>query len=319
MFALSLATLCAPGMALAQDKIPTYALRTSGTLLAQAETRQFEVYFPLGKATLNAEASTTIAQAAQEYQRTGQAKIAVRGHTDTSGNTAANQALSERRAKAVSDELIRLGVPADAITEEALGETDLAVPTAKGVREAKNRRVEIVLQQPPPPPPAPAPAPAPQVTEAPPPPPPEQPKRGLISIGPFYGFVTKEVDDGSSHLVGLNLSVDYAVLPWLGIGAEQAGFYNFGSEEHSGFAGRSVASLNFLFGHYSLGDMDVEPYLGGNFGKVYSKGIHDDLIAGPEVGVFIGPFLGKVAYDIPLNYGPDEGIVAVTLGYGFRF
>src|SRR5689334_6510467 len=151
VFALSLATLCAPGIApgiapsiapgiaWAQNTVPTYVQPTSGTLLAQAQNQEFEVYFPLGKATLSAEASATIAQAAQEYQRTGQAKVAVRGHTDTSGSTERNQVLSERRAKAVSDALVSQGVPADAITQEALGETDLAVQTPKGVGEAKNR------------------------------------------------------------------------------------------------------------------------------------------------------------------------------------
>jgi len=319
LLALSLATICTPGVALAQgDKAPDASQPTSRVLLAQAQTQQYEVYFALGKATLSAEASATIAQAAQEYQRTGQAKITVRGHTDTSGNTAANQALSERREKAVSDELLRLGVPADAITGEALGETDLAVQTPKGVREPKNRRVEIVLQQPPPPPPAPAPAPAPQVTEAPPPPPPPAPKRGLLSIGPFYGLVMRDDNEGTSHLAGLNLSIDYAVLPWLGIGVEQAGAYHFGSEDE-GVAGRSAGSLNFLLGDYTVGDTDVAPYIGGNFGYIYSKGIDDDLFAGPEVGVVAGPFIGKVAYDIPLHQSLDEGILAVTLGFGFRF
>src|SRR5690349_20758986 len=206
LLALSLATICTPGVALAQSgKTPDASHSTSRVLLAQAQTQEFEVYFPLGKSTLSADASATIAQAAQEYQRTGQAKISVRGHTDTSGNTERNQVLSEQRAKAVSDELVRLGVPADAITQDALGETDLAVQTPKGVREAKNRRVQIIVQAPPPPPPAPAPAPAPQVTEAPPPPPPPPAKRGLLSVGPFYSYVQEDGDHGTSHLAGLNI------------------------------------------------------------------------------------------------------------------
>jgi outer membrane protein OmpA-like peptidoglycan-associated protein len=322
LLALSLATICTPGVALAQsDKAPDTSQQTSRVLLAQAQNQEFEVYFPLGKSTLSADASTTIAQAAQEYQRTGQAKIAVRGHTDTSGSTERNQVLSERRAKAVTDELVRLGVPADAITQEALGETDLAVQTPKGVREAKNRRVQIIVEAPPPPPPpAPAPAPAPQVTEAPPPPPPPAPKRGLLSIGPFYGYVTGNGHDNTSHLAGLNFSIDYAVLPWLGIGAEQAGFYNFDDEhKHRHLASRSAGSLNLLLGHYSMGDMDVVPYVGGNFGYATSKGIHDDLFAGPELGVFVGPFIGKAAYDIPLHEGMDGGNLAVTLGIGLSF
>ncbi len=144
------------------------AQQQSGTLMAQGEPGRFVVYFALGKSTLDARALATISDAVQEYQRTGSARISVRGHTDTSGSAAFNQALSERREQAVADELIRLGVPADAITGEALGETQLAIPTADGVREAENRRVDIEVEQPPAarePVPAPAPAPVAVATE----------------------------------------------------------------------------------------------------------------------------------------------------------
>ena len=138
------------------------AQQQSGPLMAQGQPSRFVVYFPLGESTLDATALATISDAAQEYQRTGSARISARGHTDTSGSAALNQALSERREQAVADELIRLGVPAEAITGEALGETQLAIPTADGVREAENRRVDSDVERPPPAPePAPPQAPAP--------------------------------------------------------------------------------------------------------------------------------------------------------------
>ena len=55
-------------------------------------------------------------------------------------------ALSLRRANAVRDELVREGVAASDISIVALGESHPMVPTADGVREAQNRRVEIVLR-----------------------------------------------------------------------------------------------------------------------------------------------------------------------------
>jgi outer membrane protein OmpA-like peptidoglycan-associated protein len=320
LLALSLAAVCAPGLALAQsDKATETSQPTSHVLLAQTQTQEFEVYFPLGKSTLSADASATIAQAAQEYQRTGQAKIAVRGHTDTSGSTERNQVLSERRAKAVSDALVSQGVPADAITQEALGETDLAVQTPKGVREAKNRRVQIIVEAaPPPPPPPPAPAPAPQVTEAPPPPPPPAAKRGLLSVGPFYSYVMEDSDKGTSSLAGLNVSLDYAFLPWLSLGVEQAGTYHFNSE-NDGFVGRTAGSVDFLFGDMTAVGTTVAPYIGGNIGYLYGSGVDDDVFAGPEIGIIAGPFVGKVAYDIPFNRALDDGNISATLGFGFRF
>jgi outer membrane protein OmpA-like peptidoglycan-associated protein len=55
-------------------------------------------------------------------------------------------ALSLRRANAVKDALVRNGVPATAIAVVGRGEQGLLVPTADGVREPQNRRVEIVMQ-----------------------------------------------------------------------------------------------------------------------------------------------------------------------------
>ena len=76
----------------------------------------------------------------------GVTRIAVTGHTDTSGAPAYNMALSLRRANAVKDALVREGVPAAAIAVTGRGETQLLVQTGDNVKEPQNRRVEIVLQ-----------------------------------------------------------------------------------------------------------------------------------------------------------------------------
>src|SRR5688572_498797 len=183
VLALSLAGFV-PSVAFADDATPNHP---TDTLLAQADTQQYVVLFALDSATLDSEALATVAAAAEEFKRTGSARIALRGHTDTSGNTAYNQALSERREQAVTDELVRQGVPADAISGVAVGEADPAVPTGDGVREEQNRRVEIALEAPPPPPepaPAPVPEPAPQAVAEPAP----EEDRFTFSVGPFYGY-----------------------------------------------------------------------------------------------------------------------------------
>ncbi|GAV36929.1 outer membrane protein precursor [Roseomonas sp. TAS13] len=54
--------------------------------------------------------------------------------------------LSRRRADAVAAELVRQGIQRSEITVEAFGESRPLVPTADGVREPQNRRVEIVLR-----------------------------------------------------------------------------------------------------------------------------------------------------------------------------
>ncbi len=68
------------------------------------------------------------------------------GHADRSGSDAYNLRLSQRRADAVAAELVRQGVNRNDIGIQAFGESRPLVPTADGVREPQNRRVEIVLR-----------------------------------------------------------------------------------------------------------------------------------------------------------------------------
>jgi opacity protein-like surface antigen len=106
----------------------------------------FMVFFDWDRSNLSQQALATIGQAAQVFKTKGNARITATGHTDTSGPEAYNMALSLRRANAVKDALVRNGVPAQAITVIGRGEQGLLVPTADGVREPQNRRVEIVIQ-----------------------------------------------------------------------------------------------------------------------------------------------------------------------------
>ena len=72
--------------------------------------------------------------------------IVATGHADRSGPTAYNQRLSERRAAAVKTALVREGVSEGTIQTAGRGENENLVPTADGVREPRNRRVEIVFR-----------------------------------------------------------------------------------------------------------------------------------------------------------------------------
>ena len=106
----------------------------------------FIVYFDFDKSDLTPAAQDTIRKAAAAYNTKGGAQIKASGHTDRAGTEAYNMALSLRRANAVRDMLVRDGVPGTDISVVALGESQPMVPTADGVREAQNRRVEIVLR-----------------------------------------------------------------------------------------------------------------------------------------------------------------------------
>jgi outer membrane protein OmpA-like peptidoglycan-associated protein len=86
-----------------------------------------------------------VQQAAGAFRSGAPVTIQVTGYADRSGSPGYNQRLSERRANNVSNALVRLGVPRQAQVVGGRGENDNRVPTADGVREPQNRRVEIVF------------------------------------------------------------------------------------------------------------------------------------------------------------------------------
>ena len=83
-------------------------------------------------------------QEAANYSSAGHAtKVTVVGYTDTSGSVAYNVRLSERRAKAVADALVGMGVAQTTLSVDWKGKTNLAVQTADGVKEPLNRRSTV--------------------------------------------------------------------------------------------------------------------------------------------------------------------------------
>jgi outer membrane protein OmpA-like peptidoglycan-associated protein len=107
--------------------------------------RTFIVYFDFDKASLTPEGTQVIQNASDAFRQTGVARIQVAGYTDLTGTQQYNLALSRRRADAVHAQLVHDGVPDAAISETWHGMENPAVPTALGVREPRNRRVEIIL------------------------------------------------------------------------------------------------------------------------------------------------------------------------------
>jgi outer membrane protein OmpA-like peptidoglycan-associated protein len=80
------------------------------------------------------------------YQQFRPTRIVVAGHADRSGPEWYNLDLSERRARAVAAVLVEKGIPAELLEVQWFGESRPRVPTADGVREPENRRVEITFE-----------------------------------------------------------------------------------------------------------------------------------------------------------------------------
>jgi len=113
---------------------------------APAPARTYLVFFDWDKADLSDRARQIIADAAQASTHVQTTQIEVDGNADLSGTPQYNMGLSRRRADAVAGELVRDGVPQNIILVQAFGDTRPLVPTARGVREPQNRRVEIILK-----------------------------------------------------------------------------------------------------------------------------------------------------------------------------
>jgi len=105
----------------------------------------FTVYFDHNSRTLDDEQMAVLRQVIAAARAGGQTRITVVGHTDTSGSTAANQALSVKRADMIADALAAMGARREAIQTSGVGEADLAVQTGNGVKEIKNRRAVVTL------------------------------------------------------------------------------------------------------------------------------------------------------------------------------
>ena len=75
------------------------------------------------------------------------ANIEVAGHTDSDGYNAANQALSEKRAQAVMDYLVKAGLPAGRFTAIGYGSTEPVAANDTDEGKAQNRRIEFVVKE----------------------------------------------------------------------------------------------------------------------------------------------------------------------------
>ncbi|WP_234041539.1 OmpA family protein [Erythrobacter aureus] len=107
------------------------------------ETGPYIVFFNWDESAITPEAATILDNAVSAYANCGTASVMLAGHTDRSGSVTYNMGLAERRNDSVRGYLSSRGIPDGRITSEAFGESQPRVPTADGVRELQNRRVEI--------------------------------------------------------------------------------------------------------------------------------------------------------------------------------
>jgi len=104
------------------------------------------LYFQAGSTDLDPRSRDNLAAAVAAAKGTANADISVVGHADATGSDAFNLGLSLRRAESVGAALKAAGVPGDIIETGYHGANNPLIPTARGVPELRNRRVEITIR-----------------------------------------------------------------------------------------------------------------------------------------------------------------------------
>ena len=101
------------------------------------------VYFDFGKYTLRPESFTELDELVSYMKWRENEKIEIAGHTDNVGNAPDNQKLSEQRAEAIRQYLIKKGISASRIIARGYGSTDPVADNSTYEGRQKNRRTEV--------------------------------------------------------------------------------------------------------------------------------------------------------------------------------
>ena len=129
---------------------PSAALEPEGNFDREACVGRFEILsrtdtisFGSGAATLTPQSFALLDQVADIVGRCPDLQIRIAGHTDSVGDAASNQRLSDRRAAAVRDYLLARGVGQGRMTSQGFGEADPIADNATPEGRTKNRRIEF--------------------------------------------------------------------------------------------------------------------------------------------------------------------------------
>ena len=123
---------------------PVVETKASAKAVSKKLTKNV-VYFDFNKYDVKAEYSDMLQQMANTLKEYPSIVVLIAGNCDARGTAEYNQALGERRARAVYDYMIRLGVPAEQLDVISFGEDR---PAAQGTGEevwAKNRRDNFTI------------------------------------------------------------------------------------------------------------------------------------------------------------------------------
>ena len=106
----------------------------------------YGITFDVNKADIKAESMTEINRIKTLMDQNPELRYEVQGHTDSTGTPESNQKLSERRAKAIVDKLVELGISRSRLTAVGKGQFAPIADNSTEEGRAKNRRVVFVAK-----------------------------------------------------------------------------------------------------------------------------------------------------------------------------
>ena len=124
---------------IAKGAVPLY-----DRMMSDGKFITYGITFDVGKATIKPESMGEINRIVQLMTENPDLKFSVEGHTDSTGNAASNQTLSEARSQAIVAKLVELGIAQDRLTAVGKGQNNPIADNSTDEGRAKNRRVEFV-------------------------------------------------------------------------------------------------------------------------------------------------------------------------------
>jgi outer membrane protein OmpA-like peptidoglycan-associated protein len=136
-----------PGLKVDATGCPIEVVEKETELLDTGMIRIENINFETAKADILSESYPTLDVVATVLKKWPELRIEIGGHTDSRGSDAYNQRLSQQRAQAVYDYLIRTApeLKAEQFSVKGYGESRPVAPNTTDLNMAKNRRVEFVV------------------------------------------------------------------------------------------------------------------------------------------------------------------------------
>jgi outer membrane protein OmpA-like peptidoglycan-associated protein len=138
---IAFALCCAVAMILTSCTTPQKATPVAKKMVT------YDILFDVNKATIKPESMKEINRIKAIMDQNPKVRYEVQGHTDGTGDEASNQKLSERRAQAIVDKMVELGISPSRLVPVGKGESEPISTNETEAGRAQNRRVEFVVIQ----------------------------------------------------------------------------------------------------------------------------------------------------------------------------